>query len=115
MKLGDLVRELEVDPRKLRDYALNPENPVGKDKAAIFERRLGFTRENYEGLMAQIRENAIAAEATPTHADEHGQRYRVDVEIVGIAGQRAVVRTGWIVEPGMEIARLVTLYVRKAA
>jgi len=32
-----------------------------------------------------------------------------DLEIVGVAGQRASVRTGWLVAPGSDEARLITL------
>jgi len=35
MKLGDIVSRLVIDPRKLTEYALNPDNPVGADKAIV--------------------------------------------------------------------------------
>jgi len=112
MKLGDIVQRIEIDPRKLTDYALNPDNPVGKDKAIVFERQLGYTRSNYEHLLAAIRSMALNAEAIPTIKDEHGQRYRVDLTVQGVNGRTATVRTGWIVETDQDFARLVTLYVR---
>jgi hypothetical protein len=113
MKLGDVVSRLAIDRRKLTDYALNPDNPVGADKALIFRLRLGYTRDNYELLLQQIETQALAAEALPTQADQHGQRYQLDLEIAGVEGQSDIVRTGWIVPPGADFARLVTLYVRK--
>lgn len=113
MKLGDVASQLVIDPRKLTDYALNPDNPVGTDKALIFQSRLGYTRDNYESLLQQIQAQALNAEALPTQADEHGQRYQVDLQVIGVEGQIEVIRTGWIVEPGANFARLVTLYVRK--
>jgi filamentous hemagglutinin len=33
MKLGDIVTRLVIDPRKLTECALNPDNPVGADIA----------------------------------------------------------------------------------
>lgn len=113
MKLKDVVTRLVIDSRKLTEYALNPDNPVGADKALMFQRRLGYTKDNYELLLQQIQDLALDAEATPTQADEHGQRYQVDLEIVGLQNQREIIRTGWIVEPGSDFARLITLYVRK--
>lgn len=113
MKLGGVVSRLVIDPRKLTDYALNPDNPVGADKALIFRSRLGYTKDNYKTLLQQIQAQALIAKALPTQADEHGQRYQVDLEVIGIEGQMAIVRTGWIVEPGADFARLVTLYERK--
>lgn len=113
MKLREIVTRLVIPPRKLTDYALNLENPVGRDKAVIFQRLLGFTQDNYELLLVQISEQALDNEAVLGRNDEHGQRYTVDLEIIGIEGQREIVRTGWIVEPESNVARLVTLYVRR--
>ncbi|GET40639.1 DUF6883 domain-containing protein [Microseira wollei] len=109
MKLGEIVSRLVIDPQKLTEYALNLENPQGGDKAVIFQRRLGFTQDNYELLLNQISNQALDAEAILGRNDEHGQRYTVDLEIIGIQGQQEIVRTGWIVEPGSDGARLVTL------
>ena len=111
MKLGDIVSRIVIDKRKLTEYALNPDNPVGADKAVMFQRHLGFTRDNYEPLLEQISAQALDGEAILGRTDEHGQRYRVDLKIVGTEGQRQIVRTGWIVEPDTDAARLVTLYV----
>jgi hypothetical protein len=114
MKLGDVVSRVIVDKRKLTEYALNPDNPVGADKALMFQRHLGFAKDNYETLLEQISALALEAEAIIGKSDQHGQRYQVDLEIIGVEqGQREIVRTGWIVEPDSGIARLVTLYVRK--
>lgn len=113
MKLKELVSHLVIDHRKLTEYALNLDNPVGSDKAVIFQRRLGFSQENYELLLAQISAKTLDAEAVLGLNDKHGQRYTVDLEILGAQGQQGIVRTGWIVEPGSNGARLVTLFVRR--
>lgn len=36
MKLGDIVNRIVIDSRKLTNYALNPDNPVGAGKAVIW-------------------------------------------------------------------------------
>lgn len=114
MKLKDVATEIVINPRKLIEYALNPDNPRGADKALMFERHLGFTRDNYQLLLDRIKANALDAEAIAQKQDIHGQRYRVDLKITGVQpGQREVVRTAWIIEPNSTVARLVTLYVRK--
>lgn len=114
MNLGDVVSRIVIDPRKLTEYALNPDNPRGADKAVMFERHLGFTKDNYQLLLQQIEMKVINSEATLQSTDIHGQRYQVDLEIEGVkSGQIETVRTGWIVEPKSDVARLVTLYVRK--
>ena len=113
MKLREIAARLVIHPSKLTDYALNLDNPVGRDKAVMFQRHLGFTQDNYELLLAQISEQALNNEAVLGRNDEHGQRYTVDLEIIGTEGQQEIVRTGWIVEPESDVARLVTLYVRR--
>ena len=50
-------------------------------------------------LLEQIQSQAIAAEAIPKSEDQHGQRDRVDLEVVGTENQRAIIRSGWIVQP----------------
>ncbi len=95
-------------------YALDPENPTGQYKAIVFQRRLGYDLDNYEPLLEQIEQLAIESDALPTKADQYGQRYQVDLTVVGAESQRAIVRTAWIVGPeAKDCARLISLYVRK--
>ncbi|MEM8719710.1 MAG: DUF6883 domain-containing protein [Cyanobacteria bacterium P01_G01_bin.39] len=98
MKLRDVVTEVIIDSRKLTDYALNPDNPRGADKAVMFERHLGFTlgftRDNYQLLLDRIKANVLDAEAIIQKQDIHGQRYQVDLEITGVEPkQQEIVRT----------------------
>jgi hypothetical protein len=45
MKLREIVARLVIHPSKLTDYALNLENPVGRDKAVMFQQEvLEFAR-----------------------------------------------------------------------
>ena len=114
MKLGDITAEITIDSRKLTEYALNPDNPKGADKAVMFERHLGFTKDNYQLLLDKIKATVFDAEAILQKTDIHGQRYRVDLKITGVQlGQQETVRTAWIIEPNKNVARLITLYVRK--
>jgi len=113
MKLGDIVRSVVIDPRKMSEYVLDPGSPWGRHKAIIFEQMLGFTRENYANLLTQVETQALNAEATFHSQDQFGQRYTVDLLINGTEGRQAVVRTGWFVPHGGDEARLVTLYVRR--
>ena len=113
MKLSDIVSRVVVDSRKLTDYALDPDNPVGRHKASVFERYLGFTRANYESLLHQVEAQALDSEAHLQRTDQHGRHYRVDLKVSGTEGQREIVRTGRLVAPGSDEAWLVTLYVRR--
>lgn len=114
MKLRDIATDIIIDSRKPTEYALNPDNPKGADKAVMFERHLGFTKDNYQLLLDQIKSTVLDAEAILQKRDIHGQRYRVDLEIRGVQReQKEIVITAWIVGQNSTVARLVTLYVRK--
>lgn len=42
VKLKELVNKIEINPRKLTEYALNTDNPKGVNKALMFKRYLGY-------------------------------------------------------------------------
>jgi hypothetical protein len=114
MKMRELVSEIVIDPRKLTDYALDSESLRGKNKALMFQRHLGYTKENYQILLDQINDLILDAEATPQSEDQFGTRYQVDLEIQGIEPQQVeTVRTGWLIAPNSQQAKLTTLYVAK--
>jgi hypothetical protein len=110
MTLPD-ARLATVDLRKLRDYALNPEHPRGKHKAKVFASVLGLASGDAEWLRDRILEGAREADAVPGVADEHGQRYVVDIPITTPEAV-AIVRTAWIVRIGEAFARLASCYIR---
>jgi hypothetical protein len=114
MKLREVIDEVIIDPRKLTDYALDPDNPKGKDKAVMFQRHLGFVKDNYQILLDQIYDLVLDADAIPQNEDQFGMRYRIDLQIQGIeAEQIEIVRTGWLVPPNSKQARLTTLYITR--
>ena len=113
MKLSDIVKRFVIDPRKLTHYALDYNSPYGRHKAVIFEKVLGFTKENYESLVRQVEMNASDTEAVFHSEDRFGKRYSVDIEIEGNNRQRAIVRTGWLVSDNNNEAHLVTIYVKE--
>ena len=102
----------QIDSRKFTEYALNPMNEDGQHKARVFQSALGYTRENYQELIEQIRTGILSNPAIKGTLDRYGARYTVEVLVTGPKGQ-AVVRTGWIIEPGNEIPRLTTAFVKK--
>jgi hypothetical protein len=101
----------QIDSRKLTDYALNPDHPVGRNKARVFESTTGFTRHNHESLLRQLHQGVREQPAELGRADQYGQRYTVDIPVRGPAGS-ATVSTGWLLEAGSSTPRLLTLYVK---
>ncbi len=113
LKLADIAESIRIDPRKLTQYVLDPDSPHGKHKSVLFEKLLGFTKENHNELIRQIESRAMQAEVTFHSRDRFGERYAADISIEGTEGRYAVIRTGWIIAPGSRVAHLATLYVRK--
>ncbi|MCY7274034.1 MAG: hypothetical protein LH702_09865 [Phormidesmis sp. CAN_BIN44] len=112
MKLREIVSQISIDPRKLIDYALDPTNQSGgADKAVLFQSCLGFTQKSYASLLEQIETQALDAEGVLGKLNQHGQRYQIDLVIIGSEERQEVVRTGWIVAPNSNVAKLTTLYV----
>ncbi len=112
MQLQDFATQVIVSPDKLLQYALNKTHPKGRHKAIIFEKALGYTTNNYQSLIQQIEQRSLKSTATLQRSDEHGQHVRVDLLITGINGQHAIVRAGWLIPSGQDIAHLTTLYVK---
>ena len=71
MKLGDFVNSTIIDARKFTHYALNPNSPRGKNKAIVFEKVLGFTKNNYTELLLQIESKALHADAAFHSEDKY--------------------------------------------
>jgi hypothetical protein len=111
--LSDIVKRIYVDPKKLTHYALNSDSPSGKHNAVLFEKMLGFTKENYDSLIKQIKTKSLHSEAVFHSEDTFGRRYTVDMLIDGANKQQAMVRTGWFISSETEEAHLVTLYVKR--
>lgn len=108
-----LFQEALISPRKLADYALNPQHDTGSNKARRFMATLGFSATGAAEIERQIRQQLPHCEASKGRADKHGQRYAVDVQLTGPIG-KAIVRTAWIVETEGLPPRLVSLYVKES-
>ncbi len=78
MKLKELVNDIAINPCKLTEYALDPDNPKGANKALMFQRHLGYNKDNYQILLDQIYAKVLDAEATFQFKDKHGERYQID-------------------------------------
>lgn len=101
-----------IDPKKLTEYALNPDHPKGKNKAKVFESALGYNRSNADDLINQIYEKLPSCEAELGKLDEFGQRYTIDIPITGPNGNTVNVRTGWIIKTDSDIPNMTTLFVK---
>ncbi len=97
-----------IDPRKLRDYALNPEHSSGKYKAAFF-RQMGYTLENWEQLEQDIRAQHLSQPAEPGQPSFYGRKYVITAPLHGPLGIARQVATVWILRAGNDFVELVTI------
>ena len=95
---------------KLRDYCLNEEHLRGKHKAWVFATTLGFTAEDAPKLLEMLLAAAANQEAQVGENDEFGQRYILDIALVGLT-ELVTVRSVWIIRPQADVPHLVTCYV----
>ena len=102
-----------VGRNKIADYLLNPAHPDNGGKAVFFE-ELGFRRAEPETLAKALRELARQAEVTRIATSPHGRKYVIVGQIKSPIGKAADVQTIWIVDEGLDKARLVTAYPDKA-
>ena len=99
-----------VDTRKLVDYALLADHPVGGHKAALLKRVLGVTAADADVLCQILLYVARRAETTVGRSDEFGQRYSIDFTLATPSGS-ATIRSAWIVRTGEDFPRLTTCFV----
>ena len=100
-----------IDPRKLTEYALNPNHPVGGNKAKVFESALGFNQSNASALMTQLQKGVMNVTPVAGKVDKFGARFTLDIPVTGPLGS-GTVRTGWIYKPGSNTPELTTLFVK---
>jgi hypothetical protein len=101
-----------VEHSKVVDYLLNPAHPDNGGKAAFFE-GLGFQRQEWKTLARSLRALAARTEVTSSKGSSHGRKYIIVGRIESPSGKAAMVRTIWIVDRGLDSARLVTAYPHK--
>lgn len=104
-------QEAVLPKAKFLQYALNPEK--SPDKARAFETALGYTLENAEDLIQQIRENLPEFSAKEKGHNGFGVRYEVVMELKGPNGKTAKVLTAWIDDAKTGEMRLTSAYIDK--
>ena len=98
----------QIDPRKLRDYALNPEHESGRYKAAFFA-QMGYTAEHWQRLEQDIREQHLAQPIEAGQSSSFGRKVTITAPLQGPHGLARQVTTVWIFRPGSDWAELVTI------
>lgn len=102
------VERARIDPRKLRDYALNPKHDSGKYKAA-FLAQMGYRQDDWQQLELDIRAQHLGQAMEPGKASAYGRKYTLTAPLQGPSGDARQVTTVWLVRPGNDFAELVTI------
>ena len=100
-----------MDIRKLRDYSLNSQHPVGKHKARVFKAALGLTVQDADWLRKRALEIAVIGKAAPGSPSSFGDTYVTDAWIK-YKGRTALVRFSWIINFGTDFPRLTSCYIK---
>ena len=100
--------QAQMDPRKLRDYALNPEHESGRYKAEFFA-QMGYSATNWEQLERDIWDQHLTQSAAPGKPSAFGCKYMITASLCGPNGATCQVTTVWLFRPGKDFAELITI------
>lgn len=98
-----------IEPAKIRDYILSPTHPIGRFKASLFK-TMGYSQENWEQLIDDIRLYHLPLDAKPVEKSKYGQKYTIRGLIKGPNGKIVMFRSIWIILEGEDIPRFITIY-----
>jgi len=98
-----------VPRRKVEDYLLNLEHPIGGGKAKFFM-HFGFHREQWEELASALLHHARENPVTQTLTDADAITYVIDGGLTAPSGRQPRVRAVWLVETGGLAPRFITAY-----
>lgn len=100
-----------IDTDKLHGYILSFSHPLGRFKAAFFQ-KLGYSIENCDLFEQCLRQIIITRETIRIETSRHGRKYIVEGLITGPSGKKVHLVTVWIILNKEFIPRFVTAYPR---
>ena len=104
--------EKAVTPReKFINYSLNPDNPNARGKAEAYEKGLGYTRENADGLISQVH-NYVTSDNKPYEVSqlEYGTKFKFRIPVTGPNGKTKNVIAVYQIDSGQSVPRMITNY-----
>ena len=93
-------------------YSLDPNNPNAKGKAEAYEKGLGFTMQNADGLISQIHSAVTTGSVKPydVSTTEFGVKYKYRIPVTGPNGKTKNVIAVYQIDKGSNTPRLITNY-----
>ncbi|MFN4776677.1 MAG: DUF6883 domain-containing protein [Pseudanabaena sp.] len=101
----------EISMQKILGYCLNFNHDKGKDKARVFQSRLGITSQDADHLVKLIQIAAVEGEVVQESNTKFGREYKVDWEIPNIGGTE--LRTIWEVSIDSGYPRLISAFLKR--
>ncbi|GBO53065.1 hypothetical protein APA_973 [Pseudanabaena sp. lw0831] len=101
----------EISMQKILGYCLNINHDKGKDKARVFQSRLGITSQNADRLVELIQIAAVEGEVVQESNTKFGKEYKVDWEIPNTGGTE--LRTIWEVSIEAGYPRLISAFLKR--
>lgn len=98
-----------IDVEKLRGYVLSSVHPVGRFKAAFFQ-KLGYSAKNWEVFEQHLRELIRSQDITRIEETRYGQKFIVEGTLASPAGEIVQIVTVWVILKGENVPRFVTAY-----
>ena len=100
-----ITKDVTIPVEKIRDYLLKW---IEKDDKSGFLKLAGYSRDNYQKLIDDIREQLLPAEAVLQERKQDGELYRIRGILRGPNGRELLVKTVWLVSEGAK-PRFITL------
>lgn len=108
MRLPNADRAV-VEARKVREYLLALDHPIGRAKARFF-RALGVDQRAWTRLQEALQRHAVDGEAEEQTQSPYGRKFLVRGSLVGPGGAAVPLVSVWIIVPEDDRPRLVTAY-----
>lgn len=102
---------LTVESKKLTDYLLKTDHPIGGGKAKWFLKQ-GFSLEDLETCKTALQEHARIRPVIKVEESQFGKKFQIECSLNAPCGETKCILAVWIVEED-EIPRLVTAYPKK--
>ena len=99
--------------RKLQEYLLNSNHPVGKHKARVLNSILGYNYQNWDVLSDEIFNAIQTTGVSNISKTKYGTKYIIPVWVNGNKGKSMLLKTVWQVDNDSNIPRMITVTFNK--
>ncbi|MGD1701389.1 DUF6883 domain-containing protein [Dapis sp. BLCC M229] len=94
---------------KIENYCLNPNHQKGKNKATLFQNKLGINLTNADILKNAIKQAAINESVIIRKVNEYGTHYNMKFLLKTDVGE-SLILVAWIIRKGEDFPRLTNCY-----